>query len=275
MNHSLPWLLVCTAVCGCFNPTGSVFTSSSTGPWDTSTTNDTSSGSTGANSTGAPPGSTSGPPGTSTSSTGVPDTSSTAGAGACGDGHVDDGEECDDGPLAPGCSSACRLYRQVFVTSQVFTGDLGGLDGADAKCQAAAQAVDLTGTYRAWLSSADASPSDRFVKTTIPYRLLNGTQVVADWADLTDGSLAVGINVSEVNGGPGKGIHSCVPDTAPIVWTSTKDAGTPTGGMYACSEWSSLGGEGSAGLAGSVDFTWTSNCLAECGDEAALYCFEQ
>ena len=274
MNHRLPWLIVCTALCGCFNPTGSVFTSSSTGPWGPSTS-DTSSGSTGADSTGMPPGSTSGLPGTSTSSTGALATSSTTGAGACGDGHVDDGEECDDGQLADGCSSSCKAYRTVFVTSQVFTGDLGGLAGADAKCQAAATAADLPGTYRAWLSSSTESPQDRFVHSSIPYRLLNGTDVAGNWSDLTDGSLDAGINVSELNGPPGKGIHSCVPNTAPIVWTNTSDTGASGGGSYACSDWSEIAGSGSTGIAGSLDVTWTSNCIATCGDEAVLYCMEQ
>ena len=275
MDPRLHWLLACTVVCGCFNPTGSPDLSGSTSSTGPATWTEASSGSAETASSEPASSSTTGRPvSTSTGSTDVPDTSTT-GDGVCGDGHLDNGEDCDDGPLATGCSSSCKLYRRVFVTSQVFTGDLGGLDGADAKCQAAAQAVELSGIYLAWLSSADASPSSRFIKSTIPYRLLNGSDVVANWADLTDGSLAAGINVSEVNGGPGKGMHSCVPDTAPIVWTSTKDSGSATGGMYACNQWTALAGEGSAGLAGSVDFTWTSNCLAECGDEAALYCVEQ
>lgn len=275
MNHRLPWLLVCTALCGCFNPTGSVFMSSSTGPWDASTTNDTSSGSTGANSTGAPPGSTSGSPGTSTGSTGALSTSSTTGAGACGDGHVDDGEECDDGPLADGCSSSCKSYRTVFVTSQVFTGDLGGLAGADAKCQEAATAADLPGTYRAWLSSSTESPKDRFVHSSIPYRLLDGTEIASNWVDLADGSLDAGIDISEKNGSPGKGTHSCIPSSLPIVWTSTTDSGAAVAGEFFCGEWSGTTGDGSAGAAGFADSTWTSNCLPKCGDEAALYCVEQ
>ena len=275
MNHRLRWLLVCTAVTGCFNPTGSVFTSSSTDPWNASTSSDASSGSTGANSTGAPPGSTSNVAGTSTSSTGPVSTTSTTGAGVCGDGHVDDGEECDDGPLADGCSSSCKPYRTVFVTSQVFTGDLGGLAGADAKCQAAAIAAELPGTYRAWLSSSTESTKDRLVHSSIPYRLLDGTEIAGNWVDLTDGSLDAGINVSENKSPPGKGTHSCIPSSLPIVWTSTTDSGAAVAGEYFCDDWSGTTGDGSAGAAGFADSTWTSNCLPKCGDEAALYCVEQ
>lgn len=53
------------------------------------------------------------------------------------------------------CSNKISLYcfeqvpiylkrpNRVFVTSDTYTGDLGGLAGADAKCQATADAADL------------------------------------------------------------------------------------------------------------------------------------
>lgn len=209
----------------------------------------------------------------SSSSTSVA-TSTTSGA-VCGDGHIDEGEACDDGPLAAGCSSSCQLYRRVFVTSQVFPGDLGGLTGADAKCQEAAVEGNLPGNYFAWLSSSNDSPEDRFVRSSIPYQLVDGNEIAINWDDLTDGTLATGITVSEKKGAPGKGTHSCLPTSAPIVWTNTKDAGTTNGGQNSCGEWGELTGQGSTGIAGRVDFSWTSNCLAMCADEAALYCFEQ
>jgi len=42
----------------------------------------------------------------------------------------------------------------MFTTSRLFDGNLGNLDGADAKCQAAAQAAGLRGSYRAYLGSS-------------------------------------------------------------------------------------------------------------------------
>lgn len=274
MIHRLRWLLVCTALNGCFNPTGSVFTSSSTGPWDASTSSDASSGSTGANSTGAPPGSTSNVAGTSTSSTGPVSATSTAGAGVCGDGHVDDGEECDDGLLADGCSSSCKPYRTVFVTSEVFTGDLGGLAGADAKCQEAAAAAKLPGNFQAWLSTSDTSPVTKSVHSSIPYQLVDGTEVASSWGDLVDGAISAPIAVSEKGGPPGKGLHSCIPSDMVVVWTNTKEIGTPVG-EYHCDNWSTAAsGEGGTGRVGPVNSGWTSNCIAGCQSQAALYCVE-
>src|SRR5438045_3087614 len=42
--------------------------------------------------------------------------------------------------------------KLVFVTSTAYVGNLGGLQGADMKCQARAAAGRLRGTFLAWLS---------------------------------------------------------------------------------------------------------------------------
>lgn len=52
--------------------------------------------------------------------------------------------------------------KTVFVTSQTYTGNLGGLAGADAQCNLLAKAAGLEGSYLAWLSDATESPSTRF-----------------------------------------------------------------------------------------------------------------
>jgi hypothetical protein len=40
----------------------------------------------------------------------------------------------------------------VFVTSQTYTGNLGGHTGADQKCKALALAAGLLGNFKAWIS---------------------------------------------------------------------------------------------------------------------------
>ena len=52
-------------------------------------------------------------------------------------------------------------YRKVFVTSIGYDGNLGGLAGADAKCMTRAAAGNLSGTYKAWLSSSTVNAKDR------------------------------------------------------------------------------------------------------------------
>ncbi len=54
-----------------------------------------------------------------------------------------------------GAAYADQHEKTVFVTSAAFKGNLGGLTGADAKCQAEADgpaSIVPSGTYLAWLS---------------------------------------------------------------------------------------------------------------------------
>ena len=89
----------------------------------------------------------------------------------------------------------CVVHR--LRHQHLHNGNLGGLAGADAICQARAEAAGslaAPGTYLAWLSDAGGgvdppvSPSTRFIQASVPYRLVNGTIVAASWSDLVDGS---------------------------------------------------------------------------------------
>jgi hypothetical protein len=102
----------------------------------------------------------------------------TAGGGYRGDIAVDNLEISgfDDG-IGP-------QAKIVFATSQGFTGNLGGLAGADAICQAEANAAGLPGTYKAFLSDNNTSAADRLNQSSLPYELVNGTPIAADWADI-------------------------------------------------------------------------------------------
>src|SRR5205814_1475811 len=54
----------------------------------------------------------------------------------------------------------------MFTTNRTFTGNLGGLAGADAKCQAAAAAGGLAGNYRAYLGATGIDAFTRFTGAT-------------------------------------------------------------------------------------------------------------
>ena len=56
-----------------------------------------------------------------------------------------------DGPQIPA--------NLVFITGSQFTGQLGGLAGADAKCNAAAMSMGLPPVFVAWLSASRAGRS--------------------------------------------------------------------------------------------------------------------
>jgi hypothetical protein len=50
----------------------------------------------------------------------------------------------------------------MFTSSATYNGNLGGLAGADAKCQALAQAAGRRGTYRAYLGATTGDAKSRF-----------------------------------------------------------------------------------------------------------------
>jgi len=68
----------------------------------------------------------------------------------------------------PGCGEqgeagiVFRDDRVALVSSVTCTSNLGGLAGADAKCNRLAAAAGLTGSYMAWMSVGVDDPDSRF-----------------------------------------------------------------------------------------------------------------
>ena len=97
-----------------------------------------------------------------------------------------------------GSAYADQHEKTVFITSAKFKGNLGGLAGADDKCQAEADdpaSIVPSGTYLAWLSDGTDSPDTRFTKSAHPYILLDGTKIAENYTDLTDGTILHAINI--------------------------------------------------------------------------------
>jgi hypothetical protein len=161
-----------------------------------------------------------------------------------------------------GAGGPCR----VFVTSSAYGGSIGGLDGADEICQIFADGANLPGTYKAWLSDRSASPSTRFVQSTGPYKLVDGTQIAADWTSLTDGSLRTPIDLTETG--------ATVSDTN-FVWTYTKVDGTGGTSGDHCRDWKSAAGYGDHGTDTYRDSNWTLSGSSDCTTSGRLYCFQQ
>jgi hypothetical protein len=158
----------------------------------------------------------------------------------------------------------------VFLSSAVYDGAMGGLGGADAKCQALADAAGLPGTFKAWLSDATGSPSTRFTQSTLRYVRVDGVKVADDWADLTDASLYAPINVTE-NGDQ-------LSEADPFTWTNTSPSGTTRSVYSTCANWTSNSTEWSKmGRYPAVDVYWTAyGAEASCCNTAHhIYCFEQ
>lgn len=168
----------------------------------------------------------------------------------------------------PGCRGAIDCERVVFVTRGTFMGAaIGGVNGGDAKCQAAADTSTVARikgrTFRAWLSDGSITPAMRLAKGTKPYVLGNGTLVANDWNDLTDGTLRNnGINRDEL----GQGADN-------FAWT-----GVLTNGAAAamnCGGWNVNSGGGLRGNVGGDQNGWTASQNAACTMANHLYCFEE
>jgi len=156
--------------------------------------------------------------------------------------------------------------KRVFATSTTYTGNLGGLTGADAKCQERADAASLGGVFKAWLSDSSDSASSRLNHSTLNYLLVNDTLIASDWDDLTDGDLHARINVDELG--------NTVNGTA---WTNTSRTGASRGSTRSCEDWTfELNTQdGYHGSLAWADYDWTEADFNSCSGNRRLYCFEQ
>jgi hypothetical protein len=172
----------------------------------------------------------------------------------------------------------CPCDNIVFVTSAMYDGNLGGLTGADAICQTHAANAGFSGTFLAWLSDSTGSPDTRFTHSTTPYVRPDGVQIAANWADLTDGTLAAPINVTENLTTAPIGTTSCGGGGFATVWSNTTPSGTLAGALH-CDNWGNNAGTQAAwGKADMSDSSWTGWCTgggAVCVWVSPIYCFEQ
>ena len=216
-------------------------------------------------------------------------------AAACGDGYVQGDEACDDGNTddLDACSGDCATSRRfVFVTADVYDGNLGGLAGADALCSglvddARADMVPafLAGrTFKAWLSDDTQSPDTRFSAKGEgfggTYVMIDSTKdpvelvpVAVGWAGLVSGMLDHPLDHDQ---------HGAAVVSDKAVWSNTQPDGTA--GKWAmanqvddghCMKWGNNAvGFGNAGQADLQTGNWTANGATVCNFQARLYCIE-
>lgn len=167
----------------------------------------------------------------------------------------------DDGCEAPG--------RRAFVTEDSMTlQQIGGVAGADMRCQTIADSQKLGGEWRAWLSEEanTNAVAERFeTQPAAPYMLLDFTLLADSFAQLTtDLALDHPIDLTE----------SLTPVMATAVWTGTTPAGLASG--LDCNGWTTQNGEVTIGDAAAFTEEWTQQeTSGSCADTAQLYCFEQ
>lgn len=210
----------------------------------------------------------------------------------CGDGKVDPWEWCEPrGGSDPECTDLCGDGRKVmFVTSEHFVGGmLGGVAGADAKCQSAADEVALPGIFMAWIATShEDSPLLRFNWLEGPYVDVNGKQIAATWSEVyyTHGNPAINITEHGLPTTPSQILwpHQFPKPTYLTAWASPLD-GYPVDVNFPgdCGGWSTLNAQGFVALldhnpdipnqGGNV--FWVPGYLGDCTLSAPIICVEQ
>lgn len=153
----------------------------------------------------------------------------------------------------------------MFVTSTTHTGNLGGLTGADAICQARAQAAGHAGTYRAWLSTPAVNANTRLGSASGWIRV-DGKPFANTLADLGNGKIFYPPILDESGNNVGQA----------GAWTNTTIGGVvhPSSGGDCTGFTSSL-----ATLSTGGGYTTASSYMFQnyvyynCGQTARLYCF--
>jgi hypothetical protein len=176
--------------------------------------------------------------------------------------------------------------KTVFVTSQSYSSNLGGIEGAVLKCNERARAAGLIGFYWPWLATTSGqNPAALMIQATVPYVRTDGAVVASNWADLIDGVLTNLIDRDEFgNDLSGTSLFGSA------VWSNVKLDGTTlmVSSDLSCENWT-LGtadiniARGMVGLfVAAEEGFWTASQVnspqgfdfAPCAF-ARLYCFQQ
>lgn len=190
--------------------------------------------------------------------------------GALPDASDDKADNVVDGPATMDVTTEkAPTARLVFVTATTFDADLGGASGADSKCQAAATAASLPGTYYAWVSTSTSSPSTHFTTVGQEWRRVDSQLVASSFADLTSGTIHNAIDVDEHGSSVASG----------YTWTQTLTDGGVSQSVTGCEDFSSntssLSYEANLGNVAHTDSQWTFASQNLCNYQAHLLCFQQ
>lgn len=200
------------------------------------------------------------------------------------------GPKGDPGPVDK--TAICQIYADdnlpappfcgkkiIFLTSQSFNANLGGLVGADLKCQTAATNAGFVGTFKAWLSDDGTAANARLTHSPAPYIRTDGTIIAESWIDLTDGWLKTPIVCDEFKDCTSYFDESGTYGSNPpiCVYTYTRKTGNRDyfngSPQPNCYNWTTNSCSGIAGgNAANIDYSWTDS--TNCGG-GRLYCFEQ
>ena len=170
-------------------------------------------------------------------------------------------------PASLGCTEDNDRY--VFVTQGTYNGKIGGILNADALCQAEADAANLPGVFRAYLSTEGSHVSDRLrIRSDVAYKLPNGSVVASSGSQFFDDRLSHPIN----RNARGQTVSG-------YVWTGESGSAWDCRGWTGSSVSSFQRFTGFFGSTGSTGGDWDNAyngrlSSAYCTNSYRLYCFE-
>ncbi len=192
-------------------------------------------------------------------------------AGKGGDGTDRAPSGFDDGPAD---TSPPTDHKRIFMTSTTYTGDLGGVEGADAKCALVADGANLGGTWKAWISSSTVNAIDR-IDDVGPWYLVGGTnKVFNNKSNL--GTTPLNLVSQDENGRKLEFAYTTAcgggSTFLALAWSGT-DHGEWTG-FPVCEDWTSSS-TGSLSQGGALSHEWEACVVSPCSTKLHLICLEQ
>ena len=169
-----------------------------------------------------------------------------------------------------GCSGGPERLRTVFITKESFPAKFGapggGLEGADAKCTAAAAASPLDTVrgrkYRALLSDTSSALIARMPEGTQIYKRPDCVELQRGEAKVLVGPLLARANITEDG----------TPASSDAFWSGSQADGVAIN--YNCYDWTVSESVGAIGSASETDGGWLSTGVRDCSVPAHLVCVE-
>ncbi len=162
------------------------------------------------------------------------------------------------------CDTADRV---VFVTSTTYDGNLGGIAGGDAKCQARATAAGLYGTFKALLADGTTNSKTRLAASPGRYVRVDGVAIANDDASFWSNVHLAGISVEEMGTNVGSvNVH-----------TGSDALGVGGPANNSCLDWSTnaAGNIGMRGVTSATNNSWINQSQQACNLQNHLYCVRQ
>ncbi|MBX7100205.1 MAG: hypothetical protein K1X89_20990 [Myxococcaceae bacterium] len=173
--------------------------------------------------------------------------------------------ERTDGGAGGGTDGGVVTNKRMFVTAAVYSGDLGGIAGADNRCTIAASGANLGGTWKAWISSESVDAISRMANVGPWYTVKGGTKLFNNLANLATVPLAPVTMTEQGN---------LLTTSTERVWTGTGVGGVKTNNNT-CLNWVASSNTSVVGSPFETTNAWTSSTTVNCYLGMHLYCIEQ